>query len=58
MSTTALPPNFDFTDPDVNHAAIPYEEFAAARLTAPVHWVEQPALQWKTKRLGAPLPAA
>jgi cholest-4-en-3-one 26-monooxygenase len=43
LSTTALPPNFDFTDPDVNHVGIPYEEFAAARRTAPVHWVEQPA---------------
>jgi len=41
LSTTAVPPNFDFTDPDVNLAGIPYEEFAAARLTAPVQWVEQ-----------------
>ena len=41
MSTT-VPPNFDFTDPDVNQAGLPYEEFAAARLTAPVHWVAQP----------------
>ncbi|HET7691432.1 MAG TPA: cytochrome P450 [Nocardioidaceae bacterium] len=41
MSTTAVPSNFDFTDPDVNLAGIPYEEFAAARLTAPVQWIEQ-----------------
>ena len=43
MSTTAVTPSFDFTDPDVNQARIPYEEFAAARLTAPVHWVAQPS---------------
>ncbi|HSV40753.1 MAG TPA: cytochrome P450 [Nocardioidaceae bacterium] len=40
MSTT-VPSNFDFTDPDTNLVGIPYEEFAAARLTAPVHFVEQ-----------------
>jgi cholest-4-en-3-one 26-monooxygenase len=41
LSTTAVPRDFDYTDPDVNLAGIPYEEFAAARSTAPVHWVEQ-----------------
>ncbi|MDI2032732.1 cytochrome P450 [Saccharopolyspora sp. TS4A08] len=36
-----LPPGFDFTDPDLNLAGIPHEEFAALRSTAPICWVEQ-----------------
>ncbi|MGA8846909.1 MAG: cytochrome P450 [Nocardioides sp.] len=47
MTATASSPNlphgFDFTDPDVNLAAIPHEEFLALRRTAPVCWIEQPA---------------
>ncbi len=42
MSTTSVPSSFDFTDPDLNQAGTPFEEFAAARLTAPIHWVAQP----------------
>jgi len=37
----ALPEGFDPTDPDLNEAGIPYEEFAELRTTAPVHWIEQ-----------------
>jgi cholest-4-en-3-one 26-monooxygenase len=40
--TATLPSDFDFTDPDVNWAGVPHDEFAAARLTAPIFWVEQP----------------
>jgi len=40
--TATLPTDFDFTDPDVNWAGVPHEEFAAARKTAPIFWVEQP----------------
>ncbi len=40
--TATLPSGFDFTDPDVNWAGVPHEEFAAARRTAPIFWVEQP----------------
>ncbi|SFS91145.1 cytochrome P450 [Saccharopolyspora flava] len=36
-----LPSGFDFTDPDLNLAGIPHEEFAALRRTAPICWVEQ-----------------
>ncbi|MBB6625998.1 cytochrome P450 [Nocardioides sp. KIGAM211] len=43
MTTTdVIPEGFDFTDPDVNWAAIPHEQFLALRKNAPVHWVEQP----------------
>jgi cholest-4-en-3-one 26-monooxygenase len=35
-------PPFDPTDPDVNAAGIPHEQFRALRLTAPVQWIEQP----------------
>ena len=42
MTTDILPTDFDFTDPDVNWAGVPHEEFAAARKTAPISWVEQP----------------
>ena len=41
-ATDVIPEGFDFTDPDVNWAAIPHEEFLALRQNAPVHWVEQP----------------
>ncbi|RRO16888.1 cytochrome P450 [Saccharopolyspora rhizosphaerae] len=37
----ALPPGFDPTDPDLNLAGVPHEQFAALRRTAPIHWVEQ-----------------
>ena len=39
--TSTIPHGFDFTDPDVNLAAVPHEEFTALRRTAPVSWVEQ-----------------
>ncbi len=39
--TAVLPEGFDPTDPDVNEAAIPLQEFAAMRATAPLFWVEQ-----------------
>ncbi|MCW2755024.1 MAG: steroid C27-monooxygenase [Marmoricola sp.] len=44
MSTSSpqVPADFDFTDPLVNEGGIPHERFAAARATAPIHWVEQP----------------
>ena len=32
---------FDPTDPFLNEAGIPHEQFLALRRTAPVHWVEQ-----------------
>jgi len=40
--TTSAPTGIDLTDPDVNLAAVPHEEFAALRHTAPVSWIEQP----------------
>jgi cholest-4-en-3-one 26-monooxygenase len=40
--TSAVPTGIDLTDPDVNQAAVPHEEFAALRRTAPVSWIEQP----------------
>ncbi len=42
MTADLLPDGYDFTDPDVNHARVPHEEFAALRQHSPVHWVEQP----------------
>ena len=42
MTTDILPEGFDFTDPDLNWDAIPHEEYAIVRRTAPVFWVEQP----------------
>jgi len=33
---------FDPTDPDLNEAGIPHEQFLELRQTAPVFWVEQP----------------
>jgi len=41
VTTDILPEGFDFTDPDVNWAAIPHAHFATLRRTAPVFWVEQ-----------------
>src|SRR5687767_7113523 len=40
-ATDILPDGFDFTDPDLNLAAVPHEEFLALRRTAPIFWVEQ-----------------
>ncbi|MGN6781775.1 MAG: cytochrome P450 [Marmoricola sp.] len=37
----ALPVGFDPTDPDLNQAGIPLQEFLELRRTAPVWWVEQ-----------------
>ena len=42
MTTDMLPSDFDFTDPDVNWAGVPHEEFAAARKAEPISWIEQP----------------
>ena len=45
MTTTsdapAIPAGFDPTDPALNEARIPHEEFLEMRRTAPVFWVEQ-----------------
>ena len=38
----SAPTGIDLTDPDVNLAGVPHEEFAALRRTAPVSWIEQP----------------
>jgi cholest-4-en-3-one 26-monooxygenase len=42
VTTQILPEGYDPTDPDVMWEAVPHEEFAALRLNAPVHWIEQP----------------
>lgn len=39
--TQLLPEGFDFTDPFLIEGAIPHEEFARLRRTAPIHWIEQ-----------------
>ncbi|HUS20457.1 MAG TPA: cytochrome P450 [Aeromicrobium sp.] len=39
--TSVLPAGFDLTDPDLNLAGVPHEEFAALRRAAPIFWVEQ-----------------
>ncbi len=39
--TSVLPAGFDLTDPDLNLARVPHDEFALLRSTAPVFWVEQ-----------------
>ncbi len=36
-----LPEAFDPTDPDVNLASIPLDEFAAMRASAPLFWIDQ-----------------
>jgi cholest-4-en-3-one 26-monooxygenase len=41
MTTDILPDGFDLTDPDINLAAVPHEQFTALRRTSPIHWVEQ-----------------
>ncbi|MFG3493911.1 cytochrome P450 [Streptomyces sp. NPDC047928] len=41
MSCPHLSGGFDFTDPDLLQARIPYPEFAEARRTAPVQWCPQ-----------------
>ena len=38
---TPHPAGFDPTDPDINQASVPHEEFLALRKKAPVFWVEQ-----------------
>jgi cholest-4-en-3-one 26-monooxygenase len=40
--TISAPTGIDLTDPDINLAGVPHEEFAALRRTAPVSWIEQP----------------
>jgi cholest-4-en-3-one 26-monooxygenase len=35
------PARFDLTDPDVNLAGVPHDEFRTLRRTAPISWVEQ-----------------
>ncbi len=42
MTADLLPAGYDFTDPDVNHASVPHDEFKALRQSSPVHWIEQP----------------
>ncbi|MBD0747106.1 cytochrome P450 [Streptomyces sp. CBMA152] len=42
MRCPHLPEGFDFTDPDLLQARVPYPEFAEARQTAPVLWCPQP----------------
>ncbi len=37
----AVPAGFDPTDPDLNQAGVPLEQFVELRKTAPVWWVEQ-----------------
>ncbi len=41
MTASPVAAGFDFTDPDVNLAAVPHDEFLALRRTAPITWVEQ-----------------
>jgi len=38
---TVLETGFDFTDPDLNRARVPHDEFAALRRAEPVYWVQQ-----------------
>jgi cholest-4-en-3-one 26-monooxygenase len=42
VMTSVLPQDFDFTDPDLNLAGVPHQEFAALRQAEPIRWVEQP----------------
>ncbi len=42
MTADVLPAGYDFTDCDVNHAAIPHDEFKKLRQQSPIHWIEQP----------------
>jgi len=41
VTASPVPAGFDFTDPDVNLAAVPHGEFLALRRSAPIFWVEQ-----------------
>ena len=42
MTTAPLAPSgIDLTDPDLNQAGIPHDEFRALRASAPISWVEQ-----------------
>ncbi|MFI0236425.1 cytochrome P450 [Streptomyces sp. NPDC016845] len=41
MPCPALPDGFDFTDPDLLQARVPYPEFAELRKAEPVRWIEQ-----------------
>ncbi|KQV74570.1 steroid C27-monooxygenase [Aeromicrobium sp. Root344] len=41
MTAQLLPDGFDFTDPDLNLAGVPHDEFTALRTASPIHWVEQ-----------------
>ncbi|MFD6735906.1 steroid C27-monooxygenase, partial [Micromonospora aurantiaca] len=41
MPCPALPDGFDFTDPDLLQARVPYPEFAELRRAEPVRWIEQ-----------------
>lgn len=41
-ASSVLPEGFDFTDPDVNHQAIPHEYFRAVRQARQIVWIEQP----------------
>jgi cholest-4-en-3-one 26-monooxygenase len=42
VSTPKLPPDFDFTDPDIYAERLPVEELAELRRVQPVWWNEQP----------------
>ncbi|MFC4001022.1 cytochrome P450 [Prauserella oleivorans] len=42
MTSSLLPPGFDFTDPDLLARRLPLEEFTLLRRTAPVWWNAQP----------------
>ena len=42
MATPNIPPDFDFTDPDLCVQRIPVAELAEVRRTAPVWWSQQP----------------
>jgi len=39
--TSTLSTGFDFTDPDLNMARVPHDEFAVLRHSQPIFWVEQ-----------------
>jgi cholest-4-en-3-one 26-monooxygenase len=42
MAPPNISPEFDFLDPDVNHAGLPVDELAELRQAEPVHWVDVP----------------
>ncbi len=43
MPAPNLPPDFDFTDPDIHAARLPVEELAELRRSAPIWWNSQSA---------------